>query len=68
MEYSLELCTASSGLNLSAGLYKLGFGSVTKASSNQMASAFVNERIRKALEAAHVSANVMTALQVGWQQ
>jgi len=33
-----------------------------------MASAFVNERIRKALEAAHVSANVMTALQVGWQQ
>lgn len=63
MEYSLELCTASSGL-LGGSLFKLGFGTVTKASSNQMASAFVNERIRKALAAAHISANVMTALQV----
>jgi hypothetical protein len=62
VEYSLELCTASSGLS---GLFKLGFGTVTKASSNQMASDFVNDRIRRALAAAHVSSSVVTALQVG---
>jgi hypothetical protein len=64
VEYSLELCTASSGLGLGGSRFKLGFGTVTKASSNQMAADFVNERIRKALAAAHVSSSVMTALQV----
>lgn len=66
VEYSLELCTASSGLGLGGSRFKLGFGTVTKANSNQMAADFVNERIRKALAAAHVSSNVMTALQVCW--
>lgn len=64
VEYSLELCTASSGLGLGGGLFKLGFGTVTKANSNQMAADFINERIRKALAAAHVSSSVVTALQV----
>lgn len=65
VEYSLELCTASSGLGLGGSRFKLGgFGTVTKANSNQMAADFVNERIRKALAAAHVSSSVMTALQV----
>jgi hypothetical protein len=66
VEYSLELCTASSGLGGSLGgsLLKLGFGTVTKANSKEMAGSFVNERIRKALAAAHISSHVMTALQV----
>lgn len=64
VEYSLELCTASSGLGLGGSRFKLGFGTVTRANSNQMAADFVNERIRKALAAAHVSSSVMTALQV----
>jgi hypothetical protein len=64
VEYSLELCTASSGLGLGGGLFKLGFGTVTKANSKQMAADFINERIRKALAAAHISSSVVTALQV----
>lgn len=67
VEYSLELCTASSGLGAMGGslLNKLGgFGTVTPASANQAAGTFMNERIRKALGAAHVSTSVMTALQV----
>lgn len=69
VEYSLELCTASSGLGGSLGgsLLKLGFGTVTKANSKEMAGSFVNERIRKALAAAHISSHVMTALQVGFR-
>lgn len=68
VEYSLELCTASSGLGLGGSLLKLGFGTVTKANSKEMASTFVNERIRKALAAAHVSSHVMTALQASRRQ
>lgn len=65
VDYAWELCTASTGTGLGGGLFKLGFGAVTKTSSNQAASAFINERMRKALEAAHVASSVMTALQVG---
>jgi hypothetical protein len=64
VEYSLELCTASLGLGLGGGLLKLGFGTVTKANSNKLAADFINERIRKALAAAHISSSVVTALQV----
>jgi hypothetical protein len=42
----------------------MGFSSVSRASANQVAAAFVGDKIRKALEAAHVASQVMAALQV----
>jgi hypothetical protein len=45
-------------------LSKMGFSSVSRASANQVAAAFVGDKIRKALEAAHVATQVMAALQV----
>lgn len=62
VEYSLELCSLGAG-GLT-NIFKMGFTGVSKASSNQMAAEFVNEKIRKALEAAHVATQVMGALQV----
>lgn len=70
VQYSLELCSAGSGLagglsGASSSLFRLqGTGAVTRASSQAAAAAFVNERLRKALDAAHTSAGVVTALQV----
>lgn len=45
-------------------MFRVGFSGVTKASSNQMAAEFVSDKIRKALEAAHVATQVLGALQV----
>jgi hypothetical protein len=45
-------------------LSKMGFSSVSRASANQVAGAFVGDKMRKALEAAHVASQVMAALQV----
>lgn len=65
VEFSLELCAAGGAGGLASMLSKMGFGSISRSSSSEVAAAFVNERIRKALEAAHVAAQVVNALQVG---
>jgi hypothetical protein len=72
VQYSLDVCSAATGSGGSSlggsggagGLFKLGFGGVSSAHSQQVAAAFVNERIRSALQAAHTSAGVVTSLQV----
>eukprot|EP00879_Flechtneria_rotunda_P021220 GHRR01022353.1.p1 GENE.GHRR01022353.1~~GHRR01022353.1.p1 ORF type:complete len:769 (+),score=323.78 GHRR01022353.1:155-2461(+) len=64
VEYSLELCCASGLGSISNSIFRMGFGAISKSSSIQMAEAFVNDKIRKALEAARVATQIMTALQV----
>eukprot|EP00877_Chromochloris_zofingiensis_P003097 jgi/Chrzof1/12789/Cz07g07190.t1 len=63
VEYSLELCNASTSATATSNIFKLGFGSVNRASSNQMAEAFINDKIRKVLEAAHVACHIIAAVQ-----
>jgi hypothetical protein len=64
VEYSLELCSVGGASSLGGLLSKMGFSSVSRASANQVAAAFVGDKIRKALQAAHVATQVMAALQV----
>jgi hypothetical protein len=45
--------------------FRMGLGAITRATANQMAEAFVTEKIRQVLEAAHVAALIVAALQVG---
>jgi hypothetical protein len=63
VEYSLELCSTANVGGVSS-LLRMGFGSVSSASSHQVAASFVNDKIRKALEAAHVAGDIVSALQV----
>eukprot|EP00882_Tetradesmus_deserticola_P020200 GHRQ01021777.1.p1 GENE.GHRQ01021777.1~~GHRQ01021777.1.p1 ORF type:complete len:385 (+),score=188.27 GHRQ01021777.1:1103-2257(+) len=63
VEFSLEMCSVGGGSSLGGLLSKMGFSSVSRASASQVAGAFVGDKIRKALEAAHVATQVMAALQ-----
>eukprot|EP00775_Hariotina_reticulata_P013513 gene13513-13638_t len=62
VEYSLELCNTASSGSISSML-RMGFGAVSSASSHQVAVSFVNDKIRKALEAAHVAGKIVSTLQ-----
>ena len=64
VEFSLELCRVS-GVGNMGSFFRMGLGAVTRTTANQMAEAFVTEKIRQVLEAAHVAALIVAALQVG---
>ncbi|KAI8464865.1 MAG: exocyst complex component Sec10-domain-containing protein [Monoraphidium minutum] len=66
VEYSLELCTAG-GSGALAAIFRMGLGSINRASSGQMAQTFVNDRIRRVLVAAHQVAEITTAAQAHFE-
>lgn len=49
-------------------MLRMGLGAVSAASSRQMATAYVAERVRRPLEAAHVATQVMDALQAHYAE
>ncbi|GBF89405.1 exocyst complex component [Raphidocelis subcapitata] len=57
VEYSLELCTAG-GAGAIASAFRLGLGAVSRASSREAAQAFMNERIRRVLDAARLVSEI----------
>jgi exocyst complex component 5 len=64
VEYSLELCVAGGITTATA----LGIPNVSRALCAQLADGFVNERIRKVLEATRVAGEMMGMLQLHFHQ
>lgn len=60
VDHALVLCSAPGGL---ASLQSLGLTAVTRSSANTLATSFIDAKIRKVLQAARISGDMMSLLQ-----